>query len=204
VHFLVDSGYSVVLSDADAVWLRDPMPYLRGADVVFQRIAYHPPDIAKLWGFAGCGGFMSFRHAEKTISFLERCIQEHRLLFCDQVAFNLALLQGDPDWYCEAADWMLPAGDLQYSRAALEAAFIKLEGYAIKGHLRKDGLQLVALPHDKFWRHALVTHSLRDMVVCHPNSPKDDSEKMKLLTSMGLQFPAAPSIRPSMGERVPE
>jgi Nucleotide-diphospho-sugar transferase len=200
-HFLVESGYSVVLSDADAVWLRDPMPYLRSADVAFQRIVYHPPAIATQWGFAGCGGFLSFRHAGKTVSFLERCIQEHRLLFCDQVAFNLALLQGHPDWYCEDADWMLPVSDLQHSKGALEAAFIKYTEYAIKGHLRRDGLQLLALPHDKFWRHALVAHSLRDMVVCHPNSPKDDLEKMKLLTSMGLRFQAEPSIRPLTGER---
>jgi hypothetical protein len=200
-RFLVESGYSVVLSDADAVWLHDPMPYLRDSEVAFQRIAYHPPTIAMLWGFAACGGFISFRSGQKTTAFLERCIEEHRLLFCDQVAMNLVLLEGDPDWRCEYADWMLPVGAVQHDRGSLEAAFAKCVKSPIKGELRQGGLQVLALPHDKFWRHGWVTTSLRDMVICHPNSPKDDLEKMKLLDSMGLRFQPGATDLPWTGER---
>ena len=187
-RFLVKAGYSVVLSDADAVWLHDPMPYLRDTSVAFQRIVYHPPAIAGIWGFAACGGFISFRSGTKTISFLERCIEEQRLLFCDQVAMNLALLEGDPSWHCEHADWMLPTDTSKYDRGSLEAAFAKCVKSPIKGELRRGGLQVLALPHDKFWRHGLFAAPLQDMVVCHPNSPKDDLEKMKLLDAMGLRF----------------
>jgi hypothetical protein len=187
-QFLVKSGYSVVLSDADAVWLYDPMSYLRSADVAFQRIVYHPPPIARLWGFAACGGFISFRSGIKTIAFLERCIEEHRLLLSDQVAMNLALLEGEPDWHCENADWMLPSGGVPHDRGSLEAAFAKYVKSPIQGELRQGGLQVLALPHDKFWRHGWVTSTLPDMVICHPNSPKDDLEKMKIFDAMGLRF----------------
>src|ERR1700722_2402142 len=31
--FLLKCGYSVIFSDSDAIWLRDPMAYLRGPDI---------------------------------------------------------------------------------------------------------------------------------------------------------------------------
>jgi hypothetical protein len=187
-HFLLRSGYNVVLSDADAIWLQDPMPFLRDADIAFQRIVYHPPSIAMLWGFAACGGFLSFRNGHRTIPFVERCIEAHRVLYCDQLAMNLALLDEEPDWWCEQADWMLPAPGVHHDRSSLEVAFSRYAKYPIRGELRKERLEVLALCHDKFWRHACVTSSLPDTVVCHPNSPKDDLEKMKILEAAGLRF----------------
>lgn len=187
-RFLVNSGYSVVLSDADAIWLRDPMPFMRGTDVAFQRIDYHPPSIAKLWGFAACTGFVFFRHDTRTIAFLDRCIEEHQLFHCDQVAMNVALLEDDPDWYCDHASWLPPGSVVHHDRANMRAAFAKLVKSPISGVLRRSGLQLLALPHDKFWRHRWVPSSLSDMVICHPNSPKADLEKQKTFEALGVRF----------------
>jgi hypothetical protein len=200
-RFLVASGYSVVMSDADAVWLQDPAPYLRDTDVAFQRILYHPPAISVLWGFGACGGFISFRKGARTIAFLDRCIEEQRFYFCDQVAMNLALLEGNPDWHCEHADWVLPASGVQQDRGSREAAFAKCARFPITGELRHGGLHVLALPHDKFWRHALVPIPPRDLVVCHPNSPKDDLEKVNLLASMGVRFQPVASDLPWPRER---
>jgi hypothetical protein len=188
-HFLVQSGYSVVLSDADAVWLRDPMPCLRGSDLAFQRIVYHPPAIATQWGFAACGGFISFRSGEKSALFLDHCIQEQQILFCDQVAINLALLEGAPDWNCDHPDWIMPSNGARPKTADLEFAFGKCAQAPISGVLRKGGLSIQALPHDTFWRHGWVEHSMQEMIICHPNSPKDDLEKVKLLGCIGACFP---------------
>jgi hypothetical protein len=195
-NFLVKSGYSVVFSDADAIWLHDPMAYVRGADIAFQRVAYHPRPIASLWGFAACSGFVFFRHDIKTIAFLDRCIVEHQSFRCDQVAMNLALLDGEPSWHCEHADWSLPVGGAQYDRGSLESAFAKCVKSPIKGAFRQGGLQVLALPHDKFWRHGLVTNSLSDMVICHPNSPKNDLGKMKIFDAMSLRFHPGTADRP--------
>lgn len=194
-HFLVKLGYRAVLSDVDAIWLHDPMPYLRSADVAFQRIVYHPPAIARLWGFAACGGYISFGNGRKTTAFLERCVENHLSLYSDQVAINLTLLEQNPDWHCEVADWTVPAADLQCDRGGLEAAFEKYSKWPIRGELRQGGAQVLALPHDQFWRHGWVTSSSADMVICHPNSRKDGLEKMKLFDSMGLRF--QPSVADS-------
>jgi hypothetical protein len=187
-RFLAEVGYHVVLSDADAVWLHDAMPYLRDADVAFQRIAYHPRSISGLWGFAACGGFISFRGGPKTVAYLDRCIEENRSLFCDQIAMNLALLAGQPTWRCEHPDWRLPGDGGPRDMAEREAAFVKFAQSPIEGELQYGGVHLVALPHDKFWRHERVSTPLSDMIVCHPNSPKDDLEKMTILGAMGIQF----------------
>jgi hypothetical protein len=187
-RFLVKSGYSVIFSDADAVWLQDPTPHLQWGDVAFQRIDYHPAPVARLWGFAACTGFVCFRHGAKTLALLDRCIEQHQSLHCDQVAMNVALLQGKPEWHCDHDDWLPPGTVVHQDRANLRAAFARLMKSPITGELSQDGLQLLALPHDKFWRHHWITSSLTDMVVCHPNSPKDDTEKMKILAAMGVRF----------------
>ncbi len=188
-NFLLKSGYSVIFSDADAVWLGNPMAHIRDADLAFQRVVYHPAPIAPLWGFTACSGFVFFRHGTKTTAFVDRCIEEQQSFRCDQVAMNLALLEGEPDWRCEHDDWMLPAGGVQHDRGSLEAAFGKCARSSIRGELRRGGLQVLALPHDKFWRHQFVMSSLQEMVICHPNSPKDDLEKIKILDAIGIRFP---------------
>jgi Nucleotide-diphospho-sugar transferase len=199
--FLLKCGYSVTFSDSDAVWLQDPMPYLRGPDIAFQRVAHHPPPISSLWSFAACTGFVFVRPGTRTIAFLDRCIIEHKSFRCDQVAMNLALLEGNPDWLCEDSDWMPPGGDVQYDKDQRLATFAKLMRFPIKGELRQDGLQLLALPHDKFWRHLWVTRSMPDMVICHPNSPKVDLEKMKIFDAMGIHFPPEAADLTRAGER---
>jgi hypothetical protein len=187
-RFLLRHGFSVVFSDADAVWLQNPMSYLRGTDIAFQRVAHHPSQISSLWSFSACTGFVYFRNSDKTISFLDRCIQAHQSFRCDQVAMNIALLEGDPEWICDDADWKASAADVGYGLDERLTLFTKLAQFPIRGALKPDRLQILALPHDKFWRHLSITPSVPDMVICHPNSPKDDLEKMKIFDSMGVRF----------------
>ncbi len=124
----------------------------------------------------------------KTVAFLDRCIAENREIYCDQIAMNLALLEGQPNWHCEHPEWRLPGDGGPRDQAAHEAAFAKFARYDIAGELRRGGVHVLALPHDKFWRHEIVTAPLSDMIVCHPNSPKDDLGKMEVLDGLGIQF----------------
>jgi len=185
---LLKLGYSVTFSDSDAIWLRDPMTYLRDADISFQRVAHHPPPISSLWSFAACTGFVHFRHSAKNVAFLDQCITEHRAFRCDQVAMNVALLEANADWVCEANDWRPPGDGIQYDRETRLAVFADLMRFPIKGTLEDDGPRLLALPHDKFWRHLWAARVMPDMVICHPNSPKDDLEKMKIFDEMGIRI----------------
>jgi Nucleotide-diphospho-sugar transferase len=188
-NFLLQCGYNVTFSDSDAVWLRDPTAYLQGTDIAFQRVAHHPPQISSLWSFAACTGFVFFRHSKEAITFMGQCITEHRSFYSDQVAMNLALLEANPDWVCEHGSWMPPGGDIRYDKDQRLATFAKLMQFPIIGQLRQSRLKALALPHDKFWRHLWVTASVPDMVICHPNSPKDDLEKMKIFDTLGIRFP---------------
>ena len=56
---VLESGLSIVHSDADALWLRDPWPVLRAGDVVgdvasitAERIWGKPPSVVRSWGAA--------------------------------------------------------------------------------------------------------------------------------------------------------
>ncbi len=201
-RFLLKCGYNVIFSDADAVWLRDPMAYVRGADIAFQRVIYHPPSVSSLWGFTACTGFVSFRHDTRTMSFLDRCIDEHQSFYCDQVAMNVALLEGDPDWRCEQVVWTPPRSDVWNDEPQRRAEYNKLRPFPITGELRRDGLRVLALANDKFWRQRWVSGPLPDtVVICHPNAPKDDHEKMKVLNAMGVSFPPKAVDRTWTGER---
>lgn len=194
-RFLVRAAYNVIFSDADAVWLRDPIPYLQGSDIAFQRIDHHPAPISRLWGFAACSGFVCFAHGAETTAFLDRCVEQHQSFHSDQVALNAALLQSEPCWRCDHADW-IPPGDVgHHDRVTRQIAFAKVMRSPITGELGRDGLRLLALPHDTFWRHPWITDPAADMVICHPNSPKDDSEKMKILDALGVRFPPAATHR---------
>ncbi|HYZ23725.1 MAG TPA: putative nucleotide-diphospho-sugar transferase [Rhodopila sp.] len=195
-EFLVRAGYSVVMSDADAVWLRDAMPHLRGADVAFQRIVYHPPAITSLWGFAACGGFLSFRASAQVLVFIRNCIVEQRAIFCDQIAINMALVESGPDWRCVHPDWHVPPPGTLSDQARREALFARCAAAPITAELQDTGCRVLALPHDAFWRHSVVTPDPRTMIVGHPNSPKDDAEKIKLLESFNLRFVPAEAEPP--------
>jgi len=61
IEFL-EAGESILYSDVDAIWLRDPIDELTkfDADLVFQPGIF-PADARKRWGFAICTGFFYLR-----------------------------------------------------------------------------------------------------------------------------------------------
>ncbi|WP_158810452.1 putative nucleotide-diphospho-sugar transferase [Beijerinckia sp. L45] len=177
VRFLVECGYDVIFSDADAFWLLDPSPYLADTDIAFQRIARYPRPIVATWGFAVCTGFLFFRSNEKVIQLLNQCIIEHQSVYSDQAAMNLALLEFDADWSGEA--------DLDDATVSVDERFSAKALQNISGRLDRNNATLRALRHDRFWRHKFVRHAESEMVICHPNSPKNDAGKMRILGSVG-------------------
>jgi hypothetical protein len=181
VSALLDDGYDVIMSDADAIWLRDPIPYMPGlADIAFQRVLYFPAPISQLWGFAACSGFAFFRHCAGTSGFVKDCIREQKKVQDDQLALNLALLDGVSSWQ--------GFGATDQCHDDTQAKFVARAKVPIKGHLDRHGLELLALAHHEFWRHSLVPTSPSEMVICHPNSPKCDADKMKCFEELQVNF----------------
>ena len=115
---LLDSGQAdhVLLSDTDAVWVRDPVPSLIGAhrqSAIVASTAPWPDDIALKWGqqygfhHSLCMGFISFdREASQFVQALWRDCEALSLprlpgdYACDdQLALNSALLQSSASWH---------------------------------------------------------------------------------------------------------
>eukprot|EP00756_Hemistasia_phaeocysticola_P061757 Hpha_TRINITY_DN5170_c0_g1::TRINITY_DN5170_c0_g1_i1::g.192967::m.192967 len=110
---LLDMGISAVVSDADAVWVRDPMHLLftespPHADVVTMRGSF-PPELAERVGGAAANmGFAAFRAGGGTSEFLRRAMLPHTNYWGDdQKGLNYAL------YACSAA-WQ---GDMRYTES---------------------------------------------------------------------------------------
>ena len=139
------------------------------------------------WGFAACSGFIYWRATNGTIAFLDSCLNEARQVQDDQIALNLALVEADAVW----PHLELGTGPSAWHPGAtledIRASFATMARRPLRGWTRRYGLDLLALPHHQFWRHSLVTTTLAEMVVCHPNSPKDELGKIKIFNAMGIR-----------------
>lgn len=176
VGVILDHGFDVVMSDIDAIWCRDPYPFFgKDVDVAFQRVVYLPPAVVQFWGFAICSGFIYFKSSPAARSLLKESARWNTQMQSDQIAANLALLSLD-------IRWDTPPGYGQpwpMSPETATAQFSAFAGHSFRGVTADGQLTALALSHKQFWRHPFVTPS--DMVICHPNSPRDPSEKLKVL-----------------------
>ena len=99
LHHFAARGREVVLSDVDAMWLRDPLKELRavGADVVAQR-GSHPKLLAKRWGATACMGFVYVKGGPHVMPFLSDAVRLADEVGDDQEGFNTALVNSDVVW----------------------------------------------------------------------------------------------------------
>ena len=95
---LLTDGTDVLMSDVDALWLRDPLPAVRmqlasGADIVASRATKWPQVQAEKWGTVLCMGFVYFRATTAVTELMSGVVQamEHAQRPDDQVAINEVL-----------------------------------------------------------------------------------------------------------------
>ena len=184
---LLKEGFDVVMSDVDAIWLRNPMPALGvTADVAFQRICYLPNPVVRYWGFATCSGFVFFRATPGGPALAGDCLREQRAVQDDLLAFNLALLKCEIAW--KHPDVPAEPSSIHGTRDADLAAYfgaaacIPIEG---QSSLRRIGA--LALAHHQFWRHDFVKFDPNEIIVCHPNSPKSGTAKINIFKRLGVR-----------------
>ncbi len=186
VHRLLAEGLNIILSDSDAIWLKNPISWLRG-DIAFQRIANFPSAVAQMWGFAACSGFIFFRSTPQILDFLSSCLKEQAMVQSDQIAFNLALLNGDVLWEeTQLAHLREPPGALtKNNRLKLFEDTARL---TFVGRLARHDLSVEALPHDLFWRHKSIHFDRQKVVISHPNTIKQETAKMCEFRNLGTYF----------------
>jgi len=97
-HILKNEGTDVLMSDLDALWLRDPLPMVathlaRGVEVVASRASSLPRPQAEKWGATVCMGFVYFTTSRGSLALFGRTVAAMRLQEKpdDQVAFNEVL-----------------------------------------------------------------------------------------------------------------
>merc|ERR1740121_1723089 len=88
---LLERGISVLLTDADAVWIKNPMKFLKDADIVVQRGIW-PWYMSNILGATACMGFAYFAGSPEVFSFFRDSVLS-QFRDDDQVALNAALME---------------------------------------------------------------------------------------------------------------
>lgn len=171
---LLDSGADLVHSDADAVWLGDPLPALTAAgfDLVFTQGTVWPPRTHARRGFVLCCGLYGVRNTPATRMFFARFVERVERERDDQAALNALVDEEFGDWVVEAP-YAVPFRATRFicSRTLMTA--------------RAPDLALAVLPHHAYPRLMQTTDGV---VVGHPLSGKTCGETRLTLQQKGLWF----------------
>lgn len=170
IRYVVRGGLNVIHSDADAVWMQNPQPYLNDLkfDLAFSQGTVWPTAAYARWGFVACCGFFLARSNLRTQAFLDRCLEALVVEGDDQVSVNKMLLQWCVDW-C-VADICPPR--------SYEGCEITCSSSPISGRCAYMDLDVTVLPHALFSR--VPQPSDKPMVV-HPVSDKQQAAKVDVL-----------------------
>jgi hypothetical protein len=175
---LLDLGSSALFSDVDAIWQTDPHPLLDAmtGDLLFQ-VGSYPDDVRAAWGFTACTGFLVFRNSPVTRQVLDDACRAFATEgeYDDQKTLNRVLLGG----YTIRWEGAPPA---QWQHCALANGWTE----PIRASSGHTTLRLVALPHAYFQRHKVTLEDMGHAVICHPNSPKNEADKIELFRALGL------------------
>ncbi|MFQ3323674.1 MAG: hypothetical protein ACI90U_001497 [Pseudomonadales bacterium] len=157
IHLLLSRGLDVVHSDADAVWLKDPINYCSklGADLCFSQGTVWPPLVHEQLGAVLCCGFFLIKSTTRTIKLVDEWLEATLIDGDDQRALNELLLTKGLKWsYPE--DYTINWQEKDF-RCFNQVQFASLQ----------DQTKVALLPHHLFQRipekkSAIVKHPLSD------------------------------------------
>ncbi|CAM9107488.1 unnamed protein product, partial [Ectocarpus sp. 13 AM-2016] len=155
---LLKAGIDVLMSDADAVWLHDPMDDFdsddyRDSSIVASRGAM-PVPLFRTWGATICMGFVLFRAGSNAIfKFMEVVGEFTEELENDQQAVNLALQELDVVWD--------PTSDMSFSGSTRSGVGV------VHSITSGESLTVSLLPHNKYTRSCRRTPISVETVVAH-------------------------------------
>lgn len=145
----IQSGVDVIFSDSDAIWVRDPLPWLsmygQIADVVASR-AWYPQLLFQKWGACVCMGFIYVRAGTFGLDF----VNEISNYLQHQIELNMT----NPDDQF-AANHVLNDWNISFTRKMVVGInTVPDVGYVTRNHSR---YALLLLPHSQFLRkcHAM-------------------------------------------------
>jgi hypothetical protein len=168
LEWLARAGIDFICSDADAVWLRDPMPWFDDArfDLVFSPATNRPTPMWRRWGFTVSSGLFGVRANEKTAAFLSAVRATGEV---GDDALNAALLTRGVAW-----DDLEPG--YQLGRANPMVCYREVLPGA------SDDLAVALLPHHLFPRLPIAAPTAR---VRHPLGPDAPAARVATLRAFG-------------------
>ena len=162
-------GFDIVHSDADAVWIKNPMQeyvYDQTFDLVFSQGTYWPNHVHEVFKFVLCCGFFYIKSNIQTFSFLKQIALDVLSTKDDQVSCNQYMLQNN-------ITWNLPENT--YTKSFRQVKFV-CSNELITGS--NEFLSIAVLPHSKFQR---IKDDDSDVYVKHLMSEKKSDNIIRVL-----------------------
>lgn len=164
----IDEGYDVIHSDADAVWVKNPLVELNNTkgDLIFSQGTFWPLNIHSKWGFVLCCGLFVIRNNAKTKTFLNQWSTNVKIYKDDQVSLNNLLDEKKIMW--DESEFY----ELEFRNKKFKCFDITLNGKT------KDNLAVSMLPHKEFQR---IQESSNNIFVKHIISEKNSESILEVL-----------------------
>ncbi len=172
---LMEEGHDIIHSDADAVWLKDPLPFLEKLphDMIFSPGTVWPHDVHEKWGFVLCCGFFFLRSNPQTLAFMKQLAVQVRHDKDDQASCNRLLYQ-------KGIVWDKPE-DL-YEITFKHTRFVSSK--QLRSGSSKD-LKIALLPNRSFQR---IYEEYDNVYIRHLMSDKNSDDIMSVLEEFGCRF----------------
>jgi len=179
---ILDLGFDLIHSDADAVWLQDPLEeyiYNKPQDMIFSQGTVWPPDVHEIWKFVLCCGFYFVRSNSSTKQFFKQYAQQVRKdkndmpdIFDDQMSINRMLLNLSIEW------GTTDSYSIDFKGKSYQCYKDVITGYS-------KHLSIALLPHSKFQR---LKDSDEDVYVKHLYSDKNSGNILDVLRENNCLF----------------
>ncbi len=177
---LLDQGSGVIHSDADAVWVQNPLPMMEacGTEMVFSQGTVWPPDVHERRGVVLCCGLFYMKSTPAVREFMMKAQDQVRKdlevnkHLDDQVSIN-RLIDKDLIRWVTGETYEVDFNDKRFIASRT----------VMLGESR-DGPSVSVLPYHHFPR--LLEEMSPEVMVAHPLSGKTCAEKVKVLSGLDL------------------
>lgn len=176
--FLAEREIDFIVSDVDALWLRNPIPEYFCAsefDILISQGVLHPVEILDRWGFVLCTGLFRAKPGAGTKTFFSALRRR-----------SSRILETDDQF---VVNFMLDEEGVVWNDAGLFAERFARSGRAftcydrtLPGSCESLGLKIGMLPHHLFQR---ATTTGGEAYVKHVQRTKDPSERISALRAAG-------------------
>lgn len=176
---LCANGIDFIHSDADAIWLKNPIPRYfveSGHHIVASQGTIWPRDIVRKQGFVFCCGLLYIKSCAQTLTLLNDVAVDMASSRDDQASFNRMIFGRQLCW----AGPKVPSYTLTH-----ENQEFRCFGNVITGQSADRRLSVGLLPHHLFQRLHMPG---QDAFVKHLLSDKDPNSKLKMFGRAGCNF----------------